>query len=136
MKKFEDAGLLLARILMPVLFITAGWGKITGYAGTQQYMEVMGVPGFMLPLVILLELGGGLAILFGFLTRFTALFTAGFTILTALLFHSNFAEGVNQLMFIKNLTIAGGFLILGLVGPGAYSIDRLISKKPQAALAH
>ena len=99
-------------------------------------MEVMGVPGFMLPLVILLELGGGLAILFGFLTRFTALFTAGFTILTALLFHSNFAEGVNQLMFIKNLTIAGGFLILGLVGPGAYSIDRLISKKPQAALAH
>lgn len=133
MKKFEDVGLLVARILMPILFITAGWGKITGYAGTQQYMEAMGVPGFMLPLVILLEFGGGLAILFGFLTRFTALFTAGFTILTAFLFHSNFAEGVNQLMFMKNLSIAGGFLVLGLVGPGAYSIDRLISKrKPQA----
>lgn len=56
---------------MPILFITAGWGKITGYAGTQQYMEAMGVPGFMLPLVILLEFGGGLAILFGFLTRTT-----------------------------------------------------------------
>ena len=132
MKKFEDVGLLVARILMPILFITAGWGKITGYAGTQQYMEAMGVPGFMLPLVILLEFGGGLAILFGFLTRFTALFTAGFTILTAFLFHSNFAEGVNQLMFMKNLSIAGGFLVLGLVGQGAYSIDRLISKrKPQ-----
>ena len=132
MKKFEDVGLLVARILMPILFITAGWGKITGYAGTQQYMEAMGVPGFMLPLVILLEFGGGLAILFGFLTRFTALFTAGFTILTAFLFHSNFAEGVNQLMFMKNLSIAGGFLVLGLVGPGAYSIDRLIStRKPQ-----
>jgi len=136
MKKFEDVDLLLARILMPILFITAGWGKITGYAGTQQYMEAMGVPGFMLPLVILLEFGGGLAILFGFLTRFTALFTAGFTILTAFLFHSNFAEGVNQLMFMKNLSIAGGFLVLGLVGPGAYSIDRLISKrKPQPAIA-
>lgn len=136
MKKFEDVGLLLARILMPILFITAGWGKITGYAGTQQYMEAMGVPGFMLPLVILLEFGGGLAILFGFLTRFTALFTAGFTILTAFLFHSNFAEGVNQLMFMKNLSIAGGFLVLGLVGPGAYSIDRLISKrKPQSTIA-
>ena len=136
MKKFEDVGLLLARILMPILFITAGWGKITGYAGTQQYMEAMGVPGFMLPLVILLEFGGGLAILFGFLTRFTALFTAGFTILTAFLFHSNFAEGVNQLMFMKNLSIAGGFLVLGLVGPGAYSIDRLISKrKTQPAIA-
>lgn len=129
MKKFEDVGLLVARILMPILFITAGWGKITSYAGTQQYMEAMGVPGFMLPLVILLEFGGGLAILFGFLTRFTALFTAGFTILTAFLFHSNFAEGVNQLMFMKNLSIAGGFLVLGLVGPGAYSIDRLISKR-------
>ena len=55
MKKLEDVGVLVARILMPILFITAGWGKITGYAGTQQYMEAMGVPGFMLPLVILLE---------------------------------------------------------------------------------
>ena len=135
MKKFEDVGLLVARILMPILFITAGWGKITGYAGTQQYMEAMGVPGFMLPLVILLEFGGGLAILFGFLTRFTALFTAGFTILTAFLFHSNFAEGVNQLMFMKNLSIAGGFLVLGLVGPGAYSIDRLISKRKLQTIA-
>lgn len=136
MKKLEDTGFLVARILMPILFIVAGWGKITGYAGTQQYMEAMGVPGFMLPLVILLEFGGGLAILFGFLTRFTALFTAGFTILTAFLFHSNFAEGVNQLMFMKNLSIAGGFLVLGLVGPGAYSIDRLLRKKsaPAAAL--
>ena len=77
MKKLEDVGVLVARILMPILFITAGWGKITGYAGTQQYMEAMGVPGFMLPLVILLEFGGGLAILFGFLTRTTALFTCG-----------------------------------------------------------
>ena len=129
MKKLEDVGVLVARILMPILFITAGWGKITGYAGTQQYMEAMGVPGFMLPLVILLEFGGGLAILFGFLTRTTALFTAGFTILTALIFHTNFAEGVNQLMFMKNLTIAGGFIVLAVAGPGGFSIDRLLGKK-------
>ncbi|WP_212739054.1 DoxX family protein [Escherichia coli] len=123
MKKLEDVGVLVARILMPILFITAGWGKITAYSGTQQYMEAMGVPGFMLPLVILLEFGGGLAILFGFLTRTTALFTAGFTLLTAFLFHSNFAEGVNSLMFMKNLTISGGFLLLAITGPGAYSTD-------------
>ena len=123
MKKLEDVGVLVARILMPILFITAGWGKITGYAGTQQYMEAMGVPGF------LLEFGGGLAILFGFLTRTTALFTAGFTLLTAFIFHSNFAEGVNSLMFMKNLTIAGGFLLLAITGPGAFSIDRLLNKK-------
>lgn len=120
MKKLDDVGVLVARILMPVLFITAGWGKITGYAGTQQYMEAMGVPGFLLPLTILLEFGGGLAVLFGFLTRTTALFTAGFTLLTAFIFHSNFAEGVNSLMFMKNLTIAGGFLLLAITGPGAY----------------
>ncbi|POT98947.1 DoxX family protein [Escherichia sp. ESNIH1] len=129
MKKLEDVGILVARILMPILFITAGWGKITGYAGTQQYMEAMGVPGFMLPLVILLEFGGGLAILFGLLTRTTALITAVFTLLTAFLFHSNFAEGVNSIMFMKNLTIAGGFLLLGITGPGAFSIDRVLNKK-------
>lgn len=127
--KLENIALLAARILMPILFISAGWGKVTGYAGTQQYMEAMGVLGALLPLTILLELGGGLAVLFGLLTRTTALFTAGFTILTAFLFHSNFADGVNQLMFMKNLTIAGGYLVLAVAGPGAFSIDRLLNKK-------
>lgn len=129
MKKFDDVAILVARILMPILFIVAGWGKITGYAGTQQYMEAMGVPGAMLPLIILLEFGGGLAILFGLLTRTTAIITAVFTILTALLFHSNFAEGVNSLMFMKNLSIAGGYLMLFITGPGALSIDRALNKK-------
>lgn len=128
MKKFENIGFLIARILMPVLFIVAGWGKITGYAGTQQYMEAMGVPGFFLPLTILLEFGGGLAILFGFLTRTTAIITALFTLLTAFIFHSDFAQGVNSLMFMKNLTIAGGYLMLFIAGPGAISLDRMLKK--------
>lgn len=129
MKKLEDIGVLVARILMPVLFITAGWGKITGYAGTQQYMEAMGVPGAMLPLVILLEFGGGLAILFGLLTRTTALITAVFAIIVSFIFHGNFADGVNELMFLKNMSIAGGYLLLAVFGPGAISIDRLLNKK-------
>ncbi|CCG88581.1 DoxX family protein [Erwinia piriflorinigrans] len=129
MKKLEDFGLLAARILMPILFIYAGWGKISDYAGTQQYMAAMGVPGFFLPLTILLEFGGGLAILFGFLTRFTALFIAAFTLLTAFIFHTDFAQGVNSLMFMKNLSIAGGFLLLAITGAGAFSIDRLLGKK-------
>ena len=129
MKKLEDIGVLVARILMPILFIVAGWGKITGYAGTQQYMEAMGVPGFLLPLTILLEFGGGLAILFGFLTRTTALITALFTLLTAFIFHIDFSQAPNSIMFMKNLTIAGGFLLLALTGPGAFSIDRVLNKK-------
>ncbi|MEI7216108.1 DoxX family protein [Pectobacterium carotovorum] len=130
MKNLESTALLVARILMPILFIVAGYGKLgDAYAGTQQYMQAMGVPTFLLPLTILLELGGGLAVLFGLLTRTVALFTAGFTLLTALIFHSNFAEGMNQLMFMKNLTIAGGYLLLAVAGPGAFSIDRLLGKK-------
>lgn len=128
MKKLEDIGFLAARILMPVLFIVAGWGKITGYAGTQQYMEAMGVPGFLLPLTILLEFGGGLAILFGFLTRFTAISTAIFTLITAFVFHANFSVDGNSISFMKNLTITGGYLLLFITGPGKYSIDRLITK--------
>ena len=125
MKKLEDTGLLVARILMTILFIVAGYGKMgDAYAGTQQYMQSMGVPGFLLPLTILLEFGGGLAIMFGFLTRTVALFTAGFTVLTALLFHTNFAEGVNQLMFMKNLAIAGGLLAFAALGAGRFSVDK------------
>lgn len=129
MNKVQNVGVLIARIMMPILFIVAGWGKIGGYSGTQQYMESMGVPGFFLPLTILLEFGGGLAVLVGFFTRTTALITAIFTVFTALLFHSNFAEGMNSLMFMKNFSIAGGYLLLALFGPGAYSIDRVLNKK-------
>lgn len=128
MNKLQDTALLVARILMPILFIVAGWGKINGYTATAGYMTSMGVPSFFLPLTILLEFGGGLAIRFGFFTRTTALITAIFTILTALIFHTDFAQGVNQMMFMKNLSIAGGFFVLFASGPGAFSIDRLIKK--------
>ena len=129
MKKFEDGGLLISRVLLSVLFIVAGYRKITGYAGTAAYMASMHVPSFFLPLVILLELGGGLAIVFGFLTRFTALFISGFTIIAAVIFHNNFSDDMQQLMFMKDMSIAGGFLILGLFGAGKYSLDNLIFKK-------
>ncbi|PSH23826.1 hypothetical protein B7R74_01695 [Yersinia pseudotuberculosis] len=121
---------MVARILMPIIFIVAGYGKMgDAYAGTQQYMQAMGVPGFFLPLTILLEFGGGLAILFGFLTHTTSLFIAGFTLLTAFIFHADFTDSTNQLMFMKNLSIAGGFLVLAIAGPGGFSIDRLLGKK-------
>ncbi|WP_413731874.1 DoxX family protein [Sodalis sp. RH20] len=129
MKKLDDSSILVARILLPILFIVSGFGKIGGYAATQQYMEAMGVPGFMLPLTILLEFGGGLAILFGFLTRTVALITVVFVLLTAFIFHSDFSQAGNQINFMKNLSISGGYLLLAVLGAGYFSIDRLLNKK-------
>lgn len=128
MNKVQNSAVMIARILMPILFIVAGWGKMHAYSATAAYMASAGVPSFFLPLTILLEFGGGLAIMFGFLTRTTAIITAVFTVLTALLFHVDFSVPVNQMMFMKNLTIAGGYLVLFAFGPGAFSIDRLLKK--------
>ena len=90
MNKFIDLG---ARILLGLMFVVAGIGKLgEGYAGTAGYMESMGVPGALLPLVILTEIGAGLLIIIGLQTRLAALALAGFTLLAAIIFHSNFAD--------------------------------------------
>lgn len=114
---------LVARILLAHIFIMAGISKITGYAGTQGYMDAMGVPGMLLPLVIILELGGGLAILVGWKTRWTAYALGGFTVVAALIFHSNFSDQTHMIMFMKNLAITGGLLLLAEHGAGAYSLE-------------
>lgn len=115
---------LVARILLAQIFIIAGFGKLgDGYAATQSYMDAMGVPGAVLPMVILLELGGGIALLIGFLTRFSAIALAAFCIATAILFHTEFDDQIQTIMFMKNLTMTGGLLMLYLYGPGAFSLD-------------
>ncbi|EOD55736.1 DoxX family protein [Aeromonas molluscorum] len=128
MDKMRDVALLVGRILLALMFVIAGWGKIGGYAGTQGYMEAMGVPGALLPLVILLELGGGLAIMLGLFTRSIAVLMAGFTLMAAFLFHYQPAEQMQMLMFMKNLSVAGGFLALAAAGPGAFSLDARLGK--------
>jgi putative oxidoreductase len=128
MDKMRDVALLVGRILLALMFVVAGWGKIGGYAGTQGYMEAMGVPGALLPLVILLELGGGLAIMLGLFTRSIAVLMAGFTLMAAFLFHYQPAEQMQMLMFMKNVSVAGGFLALAAAGPGAFSLDARLGK--------
>ena len=103
---------LLGRLGLSLIFIISGWGKIAGYAATQQYMEAMGVPGALLPLVIALELGGGLAILAGAFTRWIALALAAFSLVSAAIFHANFADPMQAISFWKNVAMAGGFLML------------------------
>jgi len=120
---WDDYLTLLGRVGMALMFLTSGWGKIAGYVTTQQYMASAGVPGELLPLVIALELGGGLAILLGFLTRWVALALALFTLASAALFHAHFSDQNQMIHFWKNITITGGFLILCAHGAGALSLD-------------
>ena len=114
---------LAGRVLLAIMFVVAGYGKIGDYAGTQGYMESMGMPGMLLPLVIVLELGGGLAIIAGWQTRIVAILLAGFTLLAAFTFHLDFADRMESIMFMKNLSVAGGFLLLAAYGPGALALD-------------
>ena len=121
MNKYVD---IIARILLAQIFVLAGISKITGYAGTQGYMESMGVPGMLLPLVILLELGGGLALIIGWQTRLVSYALAGFTVIAALIFHSNLADQMQMIMFMKNLSLAGGLMLLALHGAGSLSLEK------------
>lgn len=121
--RFGSGLSFIGRLLLAYMFVASGWAKITSYAATSQYMELHGVPVSLLPLVIAVELGGGLLIAFGVLTRLTALVMAAFTIATALFFHSDFGDPAQAIHFDKNLTIAGGFLVLAAFGPGRWSVD-------------
>lgn len=119
---------LIARVFLAQLFLLAGISKISAYAATQGYMDAMGVPGALLPLVILLEIGGGLAILLGWKTSWTAIALAIFTVVAGAIFHHNFGDQMQMIMFMKNIAIAGGFIMLAVHGAGAYSIDNSFHK--------
>lgn len=111
-----------ARALMALIFILAGVSKVTGYDGTAGYMASMGVPAALLPLVIAVELGGGLALLAGFQTRLVAGVLAGFCVISGLIFHSG-ADQMQQILLMKNLAMAGGLLAFVRTGAGAASLD-------------
>ena len=114
---------LIGRVLLSIIFIQSGWSKIFGYAGTAAHMDAAGVPGVLLPLVILVELGGGLLVLFGWFTRYAAIALAGFCVLAAWFFHYHLEDQMQMISFMKNLTIAGGFLVLAGAGPGTLALN-------------
>ena len=116
------------RFLISLIFIISGFNKIANFAGTQAYMESAGVPGILLPLVIAVELLGGLAVIFGWHTRVAAFLLAGFSLVSAVLFHANFSDQMQMIMFMKNLSITGGFLFLVAHGAGAWSLDSRLAK--------
>ena len=123
MDKLQALSAPIGRLFLSMIFIVSGFTKITGYAATQGYMESMGVPDILLPLVIAVELLGGIAILLGFKARMVAILMAGFSVVSALLFHQFWIDDSQMNHFMKNIAMAGGFLMIFAHGAGAYSID-------------
>ena len=119
---FSNLVMLAGRAMLATIFIVAGISKVGAYAGTQAYMESFGLPGFLLPAVIGLEIVGGLAVLLGIQARVAAVLLAGFTLLAAVIFHSDFSQQMQSILFMKNLAISGAFLMLAAQGPGAWVI--------------
>lgn len=124
MDKLQDISAPIGRLFLSMIFIFSGFNKITGYAATAGYMESVGVPSILLPLVIALELLGGIAVLIGFKARLISLLIAGFSIVSAILFHQFWNDESQMNSFMKNIAMAGGFLMIVAHGPGAYSVDK------------
>ncbi len=125
----KDSALLLGRILMVAIFLSAGYSKLTHYEYMQGYMVSLGVPGWSMPFIILWELGGGLAILLGLFTRPVALLLAGFCVISALIAHLHPADPEQMINFMKNLSMTGGFIYVAVTGAGAFSLDRKLKLK-------
>lgn len=120
----------LGRFLLAFMFIFAGFSKLGDIQGTAGYIASGGLPGFLVYPTIALEIVGGLFILVGYQVRVTALLLAGFSVLSGFLFHYLPAQGMEGMAqmsqmnhFFKNVSIAGGFLMLTALGAGVWSID-------------
>jgi putative oxidoreductase len=114
---------LAGRCMLALIFILAGIGKIQDPAGTAGYMQSMGVPAILLWPTIALEVFGGLAVALGFKTELAALALAIFSLVAAFIFHKNFGDQMQMIMFLKDIAIAGGLLLLAASNTTAYSLD-------------
>jgi putative oxidoreductase len=127
----RDSVALAARVLLVALFLMSGFGKIPGFAGTASYIAAKGLP---LPelgaaIAIAVEVGGGLLVLVGWKARWAALVIAIYTVIAGVLFHAYWSDAPaarlgDYINFWKNVSIAGGFLMVFAFGPGRYSIER------------
>lgn len=127
----RDAVMLLARVLLMVLFVIFGWGKLLGFGVTVAYMDRVGVPAptASAALAVIMELVVGVAIVVGFYTRPLALLLCLYTLAAAIIGHQFWhmieADRIEGMInFYKNVSIAGGLLLLAATGPGRYSLDR------------
>jgi putative oxidoreductase len=130
MTPLQSTTVLVGRILLGLIFVLSGFAKISGFDGTAGYIASKGLPlpQVLAALTIVVELGGGLALMAGLYTRQAVIALAGFSLLTAIVFHNFWAapqaeQLMQQINFMKNLAIAGGMLVVAAFGPGRLSLD-------------
>ena len=120
---------LPARVLLCSIFLVSGFGKLAAVAGTQGYMQAYGVPAVLIWPAAVLEIVGGLLVLTGFLTRPVAVVLAGWCLLTAVIFHTAFTDQNQMINFLKNLAMAGGFILLARHGAWTLAVDGFLSRR-------
>lgn len=125
MSSLQSAASAVGRVLLAHIFIISGLSKVANPAGTIGYIQSVGapLPEVAYAIAVFVEVVLGIALLVGFKARLAAAGIALFTVAAAFLFHTNFADQMQQIMFLKNLTIAGGLLMVVAFGAGAYSLD-------------
>ncbi|MFN5996198.1 MAG: DoxX family protein [Paracoccaceae bacterium] len=124
MEQLKTYSPLIARLLIGGFFLLAGVGKVADIAGTAGYIQSVGLPGFLAWPAAIFEIVLGLALIVGYQTRIAALAGAAFCIFTAVLFHNNFADQTQMVMFLKNFSIAGAFLMFFANGAGKLALDK------------
>lgn len=124
-KGWKSYAVVLARVLLGLVFLVAGWGKLNGFDGTVAYIASVGLPmpQLLAALAIIVELGGAVLLIVGFHARLAAFALAIFTALATLAYHMNIADPLQQIMFLKNLAIIGGLLMIKVYGPGPWSLS-------------
>lgn len=127
--------LLAARILLGLLFIIAGIGKLADVPGFAGFMATGGIPAALAWPVVLFEIIGGIALVVGFQTRWVALALAAFCVLSGALYHFVPGDQLQMTSFLKNLGLAGGYLALYVIGAGNWSVDAKLGNARDTALA-
>ena len=126
MEWLKGFGILIGRLLVVLIFLKSGAGKIDNFGGTAQYMASHGIApytNFFLVGAIFCELAGSITLILGYYARFGAMLLLIFLIPTTLIFHSNFGDQIQMIMFMKNVSMFGGLLVLLAVGAGRFSLD-------------
>ena len=121
----------LGRVLLSILFLVEGIGKISLQEDVIMYMDDYGVPEILFAPAVILETLFPLLLIVGYKTKWAASIMALFTFAVAIIFHTDFSEGMQMMLFLKDIAIAGGFMIIIAYGPSKISLDHYLKSKQE-----